>query len=374
MSHLVVLERFCGQKTNDKTIKEQVNFIVSRALASNRGQGWECSISKKSEPVQSNLGWTFCYTLSFKKTSGRTSATEKQWEQIYAYIQKAGQAAKFHKYPWIVVDSPEIKSTVPAVVEKSEEKPIFKDYNTEHSDFFDHIYNREHQINIICSAIEALRDSDLENRFNCILYGEPGCAKTEILLSTGKMLGEEGKAFLKLDATSITEAGAQRLLLDSEFIPPVLIVEEIEKAEEKRVRWLLGILDQRGEIRKTNYRIGNRVRGVKMLCLATVNDISLFRSVMSGALASRFPHQIYCPRPDNVVLRKILERELKKVNGNPDWIDPTIEICNKLEVTDPRRAIPICLCGKDRLLDGSYQESIYATLDPAAQKRLEKHV
>ncbi len=133
----------------------------------------------------------------------------------------------------------------------------FGEVNTEPGDCFDHIFDREHQRRIILSAIIAAKESAFVNRFNCVLYGEPGCGKSDLLISTGKMLGRENEAWMKLDATSTTEAGAQRILLEAAHIPPVLIVEEIEKTDEKSLRWLLGILDQRAEIRKTNFNIGH---------------------------------------------------------------------------------------------------------------------
>lgn len=212
---------------------------------------------------------------------------------------------------------------------------------------------------------------DRDNRY---LMGDftitHNCGKTEVLLGMQKMLGEENDAYLKFDATSTTEAGASRLLLEAEHIPPILFVEEIEKANENSLRWLLGVLDQRAEIRRTNFRIGNQSRNVKMLCMATVNNMNLFRNVMSGALASRFPFQVFCPRPNRQLLEKILQREVAKVKGKKEWIEPALKFCCDDEImlrafaNDPRKVVPVCLCGKDDLLTGKYQESIKATMPP----------
>lgn len=61
-------------------------------------------------------------------------------------------------------------------------------------------------------------------------------------------------------------------------------------------------------------------------------------------------------------LQKILEREVARANGNPLWIAPALDWCIDEEHTnDPRRVITVCLCGRDALLDGSYQKHLRAT-------------
>ena len=102
-----------------------------------------------------------------------------------------------------------------------------------------------------------------------------------------------------------------------------------------------------------------------MLVLATVNDIALFEKVMSGALASRFPNKIYCPRPDRTVMGKILQREVQKVHGREEWIEPTLKFgLDEMHWDDPRKLIPICLQGKNDLLTGKYQLAIKSVQAP----------
>lgn len=237
-------------------------------------------------------------------------------------------------------------------------------------DYFSHLYDRDHQIKMVLSAIKAGIDSNFENRFHCVLYGEPACGKSEILTSVAKMLGNEGEAYFKLDATSTTMAGAQKLFFDTSFkIPNILIIEEIEKQKEDHFRWLLGLLDHRAEIRKTTAKETYQ-RSAKVLCLATVNNMDKFERQMEGALYSRFANKIYCPRPDRSVLKKILTRELKKSNGNLAWIEPALDFCvDKMGWNDPREILPVCLQGQDSLLDGSYQASVMATQCPGTTKK-----
>lgn len=73
-------------------------------------------------------------------------------------------------------------------------------------DAFSHIYERDAQIEIIMSAIEAGIKSDFYDRFHLALIGDPACGKTEVLRTIKTILGEE--AVLEYDATATTQAGA----------------------------------------------------------------------------------------------------------------------------------------------------------------------
>lgn len=345
---IVRLERICEKRVPKNTICKQLEYIATRGLGGSRGSSWQYNVTYR-DPVEFKNNWKYNATISLQKTGGQQDKEEKQFELILKHMLDAAGNRKFAEKPWIVVE-PKITKEI---------KNASKEYgiiNLDKGTHFDHIYDRDPHIEIVHSALSTFQDSEFNKRFHTVLFGPPGCAKTEILLACSHMLGTENEAYLWFDATSTTEAGASKMLLESDYIPPVLIVEEIEKTDEKSLRWLLGVLDQRGEIRRTNYRIGHQSRNVKMLCFATVNDIDLFRKVMSGALASRFSHQIYCERPTREIMYKILEREVLSIDGNISWIEPTLKFAfDELKWNDPRKIIPICLCGKDKLLDGTYQ-------------------
>lgn len=355
------LVRQISERTNDNIVSTKVKELLIKVLQG--VNNWTASFSKPEVTNNANL-YTFRVKCTFKRSSGQDHTFEKQWHKLVERTIRAGSRACYGKYPW-KVECSEIQSGLVADnaskgftnndLDLKDLKDL-SDISMDRKDYFNHIYGRDPQIEIICSAIHAGIESDWNNRFHCVLYGPPGCGKSDILISVGKMLGIENESYIKLDATSTTEAGAQKLLLESSYIPPVLIVEEIEKTDEKSLRWLLGILDHRAEIRKSNYRIGHNAKNVKMLCLATVNDLVLFKKVMSGALASRFSHEIYCPRPSREILGKILEREVSRINGNLAWIEPTLKYCDEKQLNDPRKVVPICICGKDKLLTGEYQK------------------
>lgn len=216
---------------------------------------------------------------------------------------------------------------------------------------FGHIYGRDAQITVLWSALSAALDSDWQNRYHVVLEGPPACGKTEILLTIKRLVGSE--SCLVFDGTSTTQAGAQKELMEREELPRILIIEEIEKTDESALRYLLGLLDDRGEIRKMTAR-EKIVRDARVLCLATVNDIEKFNSMLSGALASRFRHKIFCPRPDRALMEKILTREVSRINGDNTWIEPALDYMQEINSSDPRTAIAICLSGREGWLDGTY--------------------
>jgi len=347
----------------DRTIvSAEVNVILSHFARISLQFGFKLHIAKGSSLEERSLGEEISYIKHFMFKSEETTGDLNDKDKIESILKQCVEMlnGKYASACWSFVDL-DIKH-LSEIVNGNNTNIVSKLSIDKNGNYFDHLYDREHQIKIVLSAVETAIDSNFEHRYHCVLWGEPACGKTDILNSLGRMLGEEGSAYLKLDGTSTTKAGAEKVLLDTETrIPNVLIIEEIEKANEENFKFLLGLLDERSEIRKTTYRDSFQ-RKLKILCLATVNDMDLFKKRMSGALFSRFPNKIYCPRPSKEVLKKILLREVKKANGKEEWVDPAIEFCTtKLKINDPREIIPICLCGKDSLLDGSYQESIIKT-------------
>jgi SpoVK/Ycf46/Vps4 family AAA+-type ATPase len=171
----------------------------------------------------------------------------------------------------------------------------------------------------------------------------------------------------------MTKAGVIELVMESDTVPGVLFIEEIEKCPENDLRWLLGVMDVRGQIRRTNYRVGNQAKNVRMVVIATANDVNLLRTVMAGALYSRFQNKIYCAPPDRQIMEQILLREVKEIKGDPKWIEPTLEFAvDKWCMDDPRDIITILSCGGERLLSGKYQIDYEATMHPLERKHLEK--
>ena len=371
----IQLRREMTRKRKRTYLDSLIQGFIRMAFSADRGKGWTYTLS----PSLTRVGkeWIYQAKIIFQKTSGRKALSSQQWSAIFNRFKEATKAKRFSLVPWIVMDY----TQVPGMVQDVDTTVIpvqinpnkIKNYGSMSLDMgshFDHIFGRDPHILRVYSALETCMMTQLQQRQHCVLWGPPGCGKTELLLAIGRMLGEEDKAYMKFDATSMTQAGVHKLLYQTPVVPPVLIVEEIEKTSDKDLRWLLGLLDKRGEIRQTNFNVGNRMANVKVLCLATVNDMELFKRVMSGALYSRFANRIYCPRPTREEMQMILTREIKGMKGgNMSWIEPSLKFCwDEMKWNDPREIIPVCVCGRDRLLDGSYQEAIKATLPPTNEQ------
>lgn len=223
---------------------------------------------------------------------------------------------------------------------------------------FNHLFGLDAHIARIRRALEAGMQSGWMNRYHCALIGPPGCGKSDICQTIKRTLGEE--AVLEFDATATTAAGAIKELAEREILPRVLIVEEIEKSDEKALAFLLAVLDLRAEIRKTTARATIQ-RDTKLFAIATVNNHELFGKIQAGALSSRFANQIWFRRPNRDQLRMILQREITKISGDFAWMDPALDYCEKNNITDPRRVSALCLCGREMLITGEYQKMLEET-------------
>lgn len=223
---------------------------------------------------------------------------------------------------------------------------------------FTHLYGLGNHIERIRCALEAGMVSGWQHRFNCALIGPPACGKSDIAASVKRALGDD--AVIEYDATATTGAGAISDIMSRETLPRVLIVEEIEKADPKALDFLLAILDLRGEVRKVTAR-ENIQRDAKLFAICTVNNRELFEEMRAGALASRFSNKIVFKRPTRETLVRILVREVDKVDGNHAWIEPCVDFCERLDITDPRMVTAHCLCGRDKWLDGSYAKMLAET-------------
>lgn len=402
------LQRKTQNKVSDEKIELQVEYILKRGTDAGRGKTWVVN-KRRIPPVYKNGFWNFTYEVNFSKTRGdRDGAAEyTQWEEIKAMIVQTGAAAKFHQYPWLVVDTqnnataarPPIIVT-PASARPSESiadiisqaseaiadrllngvrevgttlsgakswndliiPPQFlgeeSDQALSQHDAWKDLYDLGPQVRILMTNIQRAATTGGESRNHAVLFGHSGCGKTTTLLSFEKMFGES--SVLRLDATSTTKAGLEKMFFnDLAEIPPLVFMEEAEKADPEALKIWLGALDDRGEIRKVNFRV-NQLRSLKVLFFCTVNNKALFDRIMgsdgseAGALSSRCVSQIYFPRPSSDTLRQILKKEIDQHGGNYDWITPALDLAKEMGVSDPR-IVRHYLAGGDRLLDGGYQ-------------------
>jgi len=377
----IVVERRVKKRLSVARIKEQLQKIGNISMKSGRGAGWTFRLPQRIvEPIEDGDEQVYRVTLTFSTTSKRESLLDK-WDRIVKRFAEAACAGPFRATPWVVVEPSGyrvVASKAQAEEEKArtrkakmDEDKVLGEINLEPNGHYARLYNRDAQINRILGALRLGKRTAWDKRTHSILDGPPGCGKTEIMLATSRMLGNENEAWRWFDATSMTKAGVLEELIESPVVPPVLFIEEIEKCDEASLRWLLGVMDTRGQIRRTNYRVGNQAKNVRMCVIASANDVNLLRRLMSGALYSRFQNKIYCPRPDRVVMEQILTRECQEIKGKKDWIEPTLEFAyDKWCMTDPRDVITIMSCGGDQLLSGRYQDDYEKTMHPSEKKRL----
>lgn len=361
--HRVVIQKEAARKLNHVKSYDQVKKIAERAVAGDRSKrGWSVNIEGglKSEVVRQGYRYSASlHVVCNPKISRSEDTISKEFDNILKIITNAGNTPQWRL---AIVDNRPVEQTITTsgVSRTVGYAPV--EIPSNWLSFFTHIYDRNDQIELILSNIQAAIDSDWYNRFHAALVGEPASGKTEIARAFKAMLGEA--AVLEYDATSTTMAGAIKDLDSRDELPRILILEEAEKAvNENELKWLLSVLDHRGEIRKVNFRT-NIHKEARMLCIATINDYGVLDKAMGRALTSRLGEPIYFPQPSRALLKKILEREVAKVEGNFAWIEPTLDYAEEFFIKDPRSVTSICLRGKDELLDGIYQGKLRRTRMP----------
>jgi hypothetical protein len=378
--------------TQDRSQEKGIEFIKRRILSIK--SSWEITSSVISTPEEKNFRYIYTATLTFEKTSGQKQNAAREWLGILELLDKLGNASKFRPNPWrvkndsvVIADAPPIEisengqtrhamanvgMTLQQVKTNCLEKIIelLKDKDAiQSSEYFQGIFERDAQIRVVLSSVKSFLETDGERRNHVLLYGLPACAKTQILNAITKFLGEA--SVVRLDGTSTTPAGIYKVYFENfnEIEePPFVVLEEAEKTSEESLRVWLGALDDRGELRKVNYREQSQ-RNLKILCLATANDKKEFDLLMGGterkpgALSSRFAHQIECPRPSERVMRLILERDIINKGGRLQWVEPVIQLAKKTATDDPRKVLAY-LDGGERLESGEYQEDIISLYKP----------
>lgn len=397
--YVFYLQRLNGKNTNISKIDEQVDFIADKSTKSCRNFKFVEKVNIHDGKKTKDGLWLYKYEVSFKYSGSQSRANDlkKEFEEkLTSYCNYS----LFNKYPWKIVskednveisteeeiedlnhlDIDDIKHLAPDQNDvpswedlKFPEELLHDDKAIEKHPAFKNIYGLNAQIRTILSSIKSAIETNGSRRNHTVLWGKPACGKTQVVLAIENLLGPN--SVLRLDATSTTRAGLEKLFFkDLVKIPPIVVCEEIEKAKEEWLQIWLGALDDRGEIRKINFRTC-LVRELRILFICTVNDKNLFDKLMGGegshkpgALSSRCVNDVYFPRPDITILRSILRKDIIAKGGKTDYIEPCIDLAKALNINDPRKVLSF-LSGGERLLTGDYQADLVKIIQ--SQENLE---
>lgn len=372
-THKIEFVKFAKRNLNPEVI--QGNMVAMMASVGNKSmtvRGWTFEpeiVDAGANPVawtqeaHGDEGYKYTYyaTATFSRPDGQKPMPNEVNSVVRTLSNRAAQAPygkwtlnKLDGSLYTPTDDDEISGNVNSDMIGYVDVEMPDDW----ADNFSHLFGRDAHIARVRKSLEAAIMSGWTNRFHSALIGPPGCGKSDICQSVKRALGDD--AVMEFDATATTAAGAIKDLTEREILPRILVVEEIEKADEKTLGYLLGIMDMRGEIRKTTARTQVQ-RNVRMVVIATVNNLELFEKIASGALASRFANKIGFSRPTRDQLAMILAREVTRIGGDERWIKPALDYCEEHDINDPRSVISICLVGGDDLLSGAYQEMMAET-------------
>jgi hypothetical protein len=371
--HHIVFTKDAQRQLNEKAMGNNANHILGVNNKSMAARGWEIATANAGDvisdywvcaPLMDDSPNAYRYTLHFNATyDGADAPGKSDLRSIVKTMNTRATNPLGGRWSIATVDGK------PHTISDDGERVTTKDFVAytdvdipeDFEDNFGHLFGLDSHIGRVKSAIEAAIMSNFSNRYHVALIGPPGCGKSDICASLKRALGED--AVMEFDATATTAAGAIKDLDEREILPRILLVEEIEKANEQALSFLLALCDLRGEIRKTTARKAIQ-KDTKLLVIATVNNHELFDKLMAGALSSRFANKLWFRRPSEDMLRQILSREVAKVDGDDEWIEPALAYARENKIDDPRMITALCLCGRDGWLDGSYHKMLSETDRP----------
>lgn len=362
--HTLTLTKPLQRRRTSGHDKDMANLVESVNSRSQEVGGWVVTAGGWTEQESDQPGMAVEYTMTLLVDYNK--AVEADGETLKQIVRKTASRAptpKFGRWTLTAVDGELYEPKAASDTDKDTEDvgyapcAIPEDFES----YFSHLYGLDDQVMLMRSQLESAIDSGWIHRSNMVLWGGPGCGKSESALAVKAALGDE--AVWSLDGTSMTQAGVQKMFTEAEILPRVVVIEEIEKAAEDPLRFLLAMCDTRGQVRKVTAR-ANIERETKVLVIATVNDKAKFDRMLASALSDRFTAPIHFDPPTRETLAMILRRELDKVGGDYAWIGPTLDFCEEEGISQPRRIIAICTGGKSRLLNGSYQRALRNTAGP----------
>lgn len=352
---VISLERKSVNRLNDEATRRRLKRAI-KALSN------DVKVTKNLKSIVVNGGYRHLIELNLRNDS------EILINKISSRVEKIG---------WAVSDSTTVLEEVPTQqtqqVESSSmgSKPPFQvpDLTPEiFEKYFGDIYEREAHIRLIHDSIKNYTYSGGRIRSHVLLYGEPEAAKSSLYARFIKWFTEyEGNVWnriLKIDSHTTTKAGLENLIIDfadTGTMPEIIVIEEIEKRDKLNDLDILISIMQDGYLSKLNARIGQKTVQTPVLIWATCNDFELLQKIRFGAIWSRFNHKWRVFRPSRESMKKILEDYIVKTNGDISWVEPIMELSDKLNITNPRTVLA-WTDGRERLLTGEYQKDMLSVM------------
>ncbi len=429
MTYSFTAQRQNERRTKPEKLVAQLTKMAKAALRGNRGgsQGWRlCNQIVAPQPrLLPNGIYEYNFTFYFEKHGRKAVSTDVANRQfIEGVVHNAALAGNLHK--WTVIEynvnvsQPQTVAT--SYIQEQEEESFITNLDTEFLDddsydivdspannaaymdmpspsaiirpasvpvapqpfnisltpievngdnpinldptgYFDHIYDREAQITVLLGGVRTAVETDFKERNHALIFGDPAGGKTTLCKAFMDMVGEENCHYI--DMTTTTQAGILMALIERPTAPKFLIIEELEKVKKEDMRWLLGVMDERGEINVCNSKVGSIRMAMPVYVIATINDMDKFQATHGGAIESRFGDKIYCPKVSRDTIYKRVLRAVLAVGGDESWVNPAIDYCTNYEGTcDIRRIKTVATGGRERLLTGEYQRILQATSRP----------
>jgi hypothetical protein len=375
----VIVRKFSQNKLNEDQMRVQLKYIAEAAQR-NRSYGFKAGIQRKPieaielpedhtvDGVATGFKYEYQARINMRNMKARTDdVAQKYFEAALKQVKSAASTKQ-----WEVLGE---QRELDAAVMEAERPPFILPELTEErvAKYFGSIYDRDPHIRLIYDSARTHVESDGSFRTHVLLYGPAASAKTSLLMGFKDMFEEDGQErVLQIDATTSSKAGFETMLLNraiAGLLPEFIYIEEIEKQMKKVpavFNALLSIMDSRGMISRNNARIGHVQRKTPITVWATSNDEYFIKHYDSGAIWSRFQRRLRCETPSRELLTLIVKDKIADYPGGKlEWVDPAVALgWDVLGTHDPREVIAIALDGKDRLLDGSFQEDVLATTEP----------
>lgn len=369
---------FTLEKISTNKLNEAINNQILRRIANvaerNSTYGFRAKVDKLPEPVQVEIDGQTQYKYEVilkigKKQIRSEEATNRQVEQITTQIER-----KAASDGWKLV-----KDEIPEIDSNKIERPEFivPELTPEViAKVFDGVFEREAHIRLMHDSVKNYIFSSNKHKANpnaeicrshILLHGKPAGCKTTLFEKFMKLYNADGVQRIQfIDGQTMSKAGLENWVLEKAEqgdLPEILAIEEIEKQPPDNLVPLISIMGS-GYLAKLNARIGLRREVTPVVIWATCNNKKIIKEYREGVLWSRFTHKLHCSRPSRELMKEILLRRIRSIDGDEKWADEILKFAYETlaketghKVDDPREILGF-IDGRERLMDGSYQADI----------------